>query len=193
MYRPRRLRQYEAWRALIRETRLSADQLVMPLFVRPGKNIRAAIPSMPGQFQLSVDQLVKECQQLVEQQVPAILLFGLVERKDKDEKASEASAKDGIIQQAVAAIKTQARELLVITDVCLCAYMSHGHCGVVKSVRSSEFGVRRERRRHYDEQRTPNHEPNFNSGSITMLPWSCSQRRRCPMRRPARTWWRRPI
>ena len=136
-YRPRRMRQYEAWRALIRETRLSAEQLIMPLFVRPGKNVRAPIPSMPGQFQLSVDQLVKECQELHEQRVPAVLLFGFSERKD--EKASGAYAKDGIIQQAVRALKTQTPELLVITDVCLCAFMSHGHCGVVRTAQGSRF------------------------------------------------------
>ena len=129
-YRSRRMRQHEGWRALIRETRLSAEQLVMPLFVRPGRNIRAPIPSLPGQFQLSIDQLVKECQQLQEQRVPTILLFGLAQRKD--EKASGAYAKDGVVQQAVYELKTRVPQLLVMTDVCLCAYMSHGHCGVVR-------------------------------------------------------------
>ncbi len=132
IHRPRRLRQYDAWRGLIRETRLSMEQLVMPLFVRAGKNIRAAIPSMPGQFQFSIDQLVKECQELCELRVPAVLLFGL-HTGPKDEKASGAYAKDGIIQQAVRAIKERTPSLLVITDVCLCAYMSHGHCGVVRT------------------------------------------------------------
>ena len=130
-YRPRRLRSLEQFRRLVRETRLAVDQLVMPVFVRPGKNIRAPIPSIPGQFQLSMDQLVKECQDLHEHRVPAVLLFGIAQRKD--EKASEAYAKDGMIQQAVQAIKAQVPELLVITDVCLCAYMNHGHCGVVRS------------------------------------------------------------
>ena len=130
MLKPRRLRQYEALRALVRETHLSPAQMVMPLFVRPGKNIRTPIPSMPGQFQLSMDQLVHECRELVEYHVPAILLFGLPERKD--DKASGAYASDGIVQQAVRAVKAQLPELLVITDVCLCAYMRHGHCGVVK-------------------------------------------------------------
>src|SRR3990167_3266685 len=119
-YRPRRLRQYDAWRAMIRETRLSADQLVMPLFVRAGTRVRAPIPSMPGQFQLSADQLVQECRQLHEQRVPAILLFGLSERKD--ERGSQAYAKDGVLQQAVRAVKQRIPELMVITDVCLCAY-----------------------------------------------------------------------
>lgn len=129
--RLRRLRQTAALRGLVRETRLSVDQLVMPLFVRPGKNVRAQIPSMPGQFQLSVDELVKECQQLAAQCVPAILLFGLPDGK-KDEKGSGAYARDGIIQQAVRTLKVEVPELFVITDVCLCAYTSHGHCGVVK-------------------------------------------------------------
>ena len=130
---PRRLRQLEPIRRLVRETRLAVDQLVMPLFVRPGKNVRAPIPSIPGHFQLSVDQLVKECQDLRDHRLPAVLVFGTGE--GKDEKASRAYAKDGIVQQAVQAIKAQVPELLIITDVCLCAFMSHGHCGVVKSHR----------------------------------------------------------
>ena len=132
VYRPRRLRQTDALRRLVRESHLSADQLVMPLFVRSGKQIRAAIPSMPGQFQLSIDQLVNECHDLKGHGVPAVLLFGL-HAGPKDERASGAYAKDGIIQQAVRAIKNKTPELLVITDVCLCEYMSHGHCGVVKT------------------------------------------------------------
>ena len=138
MYRPRRLRQSEALRALIRETRLSADQLVMPLFVRPGKRVRAAIPAMPGQFQLSVDALAQECRQLNEAGVPAVLLFGLSDKKD--DRGSRAYAKDGIVQHAVAAIKSAVPDLLVITDVCLCAYTSHGHCGIVR--RTSDIGHR---------------------------------------------------
>ena len=124
------MRQTETLRGLMRETRLSADQLVMPLFVRAGKQVRAPIPSLPGQFQLSVDQLVRECQELHKHGVPAVLLFGL--SKDKDEKGTGAYAKDGIIQQAVRAIKAEIPKLCVITDVCLCAYTSHGHCGVLK-------------------------------------------------------------
>jgi porphobilinogen synthase len=148
LYRPRRLRRFEAWRALIRETRLSPDQLVMPLFVREGRNIRAAIPSMPGQFQLSVDQLVHECRELRHAGVPAVLLFGLGGRKD--ERASGAYAKDGIVQQAVRALKAQVPELLIITDVCLCASMSHGHCGVVRQGQGSRVKGqgRSKRRRH---------------------------------------------
>ena len=128
--RPRRLRQSESFRRLVRETRLSIDQLVMPLFVRAGTNVRAPIPSLPGHFQLSADQAVKECRELAEHRVPAVLLFGMTQAKD--EKASQAYAKDGVVQRAVEAIKAQVPDLAVITDVCLCAYMSHGHCGVVK-------------------------------------------------------------
>lgn len=131
-YRPGRLRQREALRVLTRETRLSADQLVMPLFVRAGKNVRAPIPSMPGQYQLSVDQIVKECQELRTHGVRAVLLFGLADRKD--EKGSGAFAKDGLVQQASRAIRAQAPDTFVITDACLCAYTTHGHCGVIRTV-----------------------------------------------------------
>ncbi len=141
----RRMRQRETWRAFIREHRLSGDQLVMPLFVRPGRQVRAPIPSMPGQFQLSVDQAVKECQELAQLGVPAVLLFGLSDRKD--ELASRAYAKDGIVQQAVQAIKAQRPKLAVITDVCLCAYATHGHCGIVKWARGSGLRAQGKRRR----------------------------------------------
>ena len=116
----------------------------MPLFVRAGKNIRVPIPSMPGQFQLSVDQVIKECQELQARGIPGILLFG-VSPQQKDEKATQAYAKDGIVQQAVRAIKAQAPGVLVITDACLCPFTSHGHCGVVKPVRSSKFKVQGKR------------------------------------------------
>ena len=138
LYRPRRMRAHPSFRRLIHETHLSVDQLVMPLFVRPGKNVRLAIPSMPGQFQLSVDQLVNECRQLAELRIPAVLLFGLAERKD--DKASGAWAKDGLIQQAVAAIKQAVPDLAVITDVCVCAYSSHGHCGILKGYGAEAAG-----------------------------------------------------
>lgn len=141
LYRPRRLRQSETWRGLVRETRLSIDQLVMPLFVRPGQRIRSPITSLPGQYQFSLDELVKECHDLRAHHVPAILLFGLAEGK-KDERGSGAFAKDGLLQQAVRAVKAAIPELLVITDVCLCAYTTHGHCGVVRYARGSGFGVR---------------------------------------------------
>ena len=128
--RPRRLRQSAALRALVRETELSVNHLVQPYFVRPGRNIRKPIKSMPGQFQFSIDQLVREAEQAYRLGVPAVILFGLPERKD--EKASGAYAANGIVPQAVRALKKAVPELLVITDVCLCEYTSHGHCGVVR-------------------------------------------------------------
>ncbi len=120
----------EALRGLIRETQLNPSQMVMPLFARPGKKIRSPIASLPGQFQFSIDQLVAECQELSRLGIGAVLLFGLSDRKD--EKASRAYAKEGIIQEAVRAIKTAVPGLLVITDACLCAYTTHGHCGILK-------------------------------------------------------------
>ena len=138
-YRPRRMRHTESLRGLIRETRLSPEQLVMPLFVRPGHKVRAPIPSMPGQFQLSVDQLVKECDELAEQRVRAVLLFGLPAKKN--EKGNGAWENAGIVQQAVRALKANVPSLMVITDVCLCAYTSHGHCGVVMQGRGKEFWI----------------------------------------------------
>ena len=153
-YRPRRMRQSEAARRLLRETVLSADQLVMPLFVRGGKNVRAPIASMPGQFQLSVDQLVNECQDLHEHRVPAVLLFGLPEGK-KDERGTGAFAKDGIIQLAVRAIKERLPELMVITDVCLCAYTSHGHCGVVRTRDKRQVTSDKKSKKNKKPQRLP--------------------------------------
>jgi porphobilinogen synthase len=126
----RRLRQSKALRRLIRETRLSPANLIFPLFVRPGKDVREEIPSMPGQFRLSVDQLGRETEEVAELGISALLLFGLPELKD--EWGSEAYAEDGIVQQAVRAIKRAVPELLVITDVCLCEYTTHGHCGIVR-------------------------------------------------------------
>jgi porphobilinogen synthase len=129
-YRPRRLRQSPSLRALVRETEVSATHLVMPLFVREGKGIRRPIRSMPGQFQFSVDQLLKEAAEVYEAGVPAVILFGIPSKKD--ERASGAYAVNGIVPRAVRAIKKVLPELLVITDVCLCEYMSHGHCGIVR-------------------------------------------------------------
>ena len=130
MYRPRRLRQNPKLRALVRETELSASHLVMPLFVREGSRIRKPIGSMPGQFQLSVDELVKEAGRTSKAGVPAVILFGIPDKKD--EKASGAYAPNGIIPKTVRALKKELPELIVICDVCLCEYMSHGHCGVVR-------------------------------------------------------------
>jgi porphobilinogen synthase len=128
-YRPRRLRQSEAFRALIRETHLSPAQLIYPLFVRPGKGIKEEINSMPGVFRLSVDQLGKEAEECLRLGINSVILFGLPEHKD--EVGSQAHAKDGIIQRAVQELKNKAPELIVITDVCLCEYTSHGHCGII--------------------------------------------------------------
>jgi len=127
--RPRRLRQSPALRRLVRETRLSVDQLVLPLFARSGRKVRQPISSMPGVFQLSVDELVKEAAAAYAEGIPAVLLFGIPDKKDT--KASGAYAKNGIVQQAVRALKKELPDLLVVTDVCLCEYMSHGHCGIV--------------------------------------------------------------
>jgi porphobilinogen synthase len=127
--RPRRLRQSPVLRRMVAETQLSAHQLVLPLFARTGKKERRPIGSMPGVFQLSVDELVKEATVAHTAGVPAVLLFGIPD--GKDEKASGAYAQKGIVQQAVRALKKELPGLLVITDVCLCEYMSHGHCGLV--------------------------------------------------------------
>jgi porphobilinogen synthase len=129
-YRPRRLRKNENFRRLIRETRLTVDDLVYPLFVVSGKNVKKPIESMPGTFQLSADNIVKEAQQARELGIPAILLFGIP--LHKDESGTGAFAKEGIIQQAVKRIKNEAPDILIITDVCLCEYTSHGHCGMVE-------------------------------------------------------------
>ena len=115
---------------MVAETRLSTEQLVLPLFVRAGRNLRHPIGSMPGVFQLSPDELRREAAAAHEAGVPAVLLFGIPDQKD--EKASEAYAPQGIVQQAVRQLKQELPTLLVITDVCLCEYMSHGHCGIVR-------------------------------------------------------------
>src|SRR3989454_1715498 len=128
--RPRRLRRTEFLRSLVRETDLSAGDLVYPLFVRPGKRMRQEIPSMPGQFNLSVDEAVAEGQEARSLGVPAVILFGIP--PSKDAKASGAYDTHGIVQEAAAALKKEVRGLLVIADVCLCEYTDHGHCGVVQ-------------------------------------------------------------
>ena len=127
--RPRRLRQFPALRRLVAETRLSAEQLVLPLFVRSGRRLRRPIEAMPGVFQLSPDELVREAAAAYQAGVPAVLLFGIPDRKDA--RASGAYGRQGIVQRAVSLLKKELPELLVITDVCLCEYMSHGHCGLV--------------------------------------------------------------
>ncbi len=129
-YRLRRLRKNESFRRLIRETRITVDDLVYPLFVVSGKNVKKPIESMPGSFQLSADNIVKEARQARELGIPAILLFGIPPHKD--ESGTGAFAKEGVIQQAVKRIKNEAPDILIITDVCLCEYTSHGHCGMVE-------------------------------------------------------------
>jgi porphobilinogen synthase len=129
-YRPRRLRQSPALRRLVAETHLCPAHLVLPLFARSGKKIRRPINAMPGVFQLSPDELLREAIRAHTLGVPAVLLFGIPDRKDA--KASGAYAKNGIVQQAVRLLKKELPSLLVITDVCLCEYMEHGHCGVVQ-------------------------------------------------------------
>ena len=128
--RPRRLRQSPALRRLVAETHLCTDQLVLPLFARAGRKLRREIGAMPGVFQLSPDEVLREASRAHEAGVPAVLLFGLPEKKDA--KASGAYARNGIVQQTVRLLKKEMPSLLVITDVCLCEYMSHGHCGIVQ-------------------------------------------------------------
>lgn len=129
--RPRRLRQNETIRRMVQQTRLSSNDLVMPLFVCPGQNVRKEISSMPGNYHFSVDELVNECREIESLGIPAVILFGLPE--NKDESGSGAWAKDGIVQAAISAIKSETKDLVVITDVCLCEYTSHGHCGLLKN------------------------------------------------------------
>lgn len=128
-YRPRRFRRNAQLRSLIRETRLSAEQFIYPLFIMPGKGLKEEVPSMPGVFRMSVDQLGKEAKELMELGLNHVILFGLPEKKDP--MGSGAHAKDGIIQKAIKELKNKAPELMVTTDVCLCEYTSHGHCGVL--------------------------------------------------------------
>ena len=129
-YRPRRLRQSEALRRMIRETRLTVNDLILPLFVIDGQDVKNPIPSMPGHFQLSVDNFLKTAKNAFDLGIPAIVLFGIPEKKDP--LGTRAYAEDGIVQRATKTIKDKLPELVVITDVCLCQYTDHGHCGVVE-------------------------------------------------------------
>jgi len=129
-YRPRRLRYNESLRTLIRETQLSINDLIQPLFVRPGRGIREPILSMPGNYRFSVDELIKEIKEIKDRGILAIILFGIPEKKDR--LGTDAYAKDGIIQRAVREIKEKVPDIIVITDVCLCEYTDHGHCGIIK-------------------------------------------------------------
>jgi len=128
-YRPRRLRQNEAFRRMIRETSLSTDDLILPLFVIDGTGVKNPIQSMPGQYQLSIDNLIKTADKAYKLGIPAIMLFGIP--KSKDPLATSAYAKNGIVQKAIKTLKNKIPELIIITDVCLCQYTDHGHCGIV--------------------------------------------------------------
>jgi porphobilinogen synthase len=128
--RPRRLRRTDAIRAMVRETALAPDDFIHPLFAVPGERVRNAVKSMPGVFQMSVDELVGECQEIHETGVRAVILFGIPDKKDA--VGSGAYADDGIIPRAVKAVKARIPDLVVITDVCLCEYTDHGHCGVLE-------------------------------------------------------------
>src|ERR1700746_3369303 len=129
--RLRRMRKSEPLRSLVRETRLTPENFVYPLFVCPGTGVRKEVRSMPGVFNLSVDEAVKEVHEVHDVGVPSVILFGLPDKKD--EVATGAWAEDGIVQQAARAMKCEIPGLLLMGDVCLCEYMSHGHCGIVKA------------------------------------------------------------
>jgi porphobilinogen synthase len=130
IHRPRRLRSTQAIRDLVRETRLDPAQFILPLFVCPGEGVRREIGAMPGNYQMSIDSLVKECAEVQSLGLGGVILFGLPETKD--EMASGAYDDDGIVQRALRAIRRETRKLLLITDVCNCEYTSHGHCGFIK-------------------------------------------------------------
>jgi porphobilinogen synthase len=130
IHRMRRLRATEALRGLVRETELRPGQFILPLFAVPGEGVRREISSMPGNYQLSIDELVKECAEAAKLAIGGVILFGIP--AEKDELASGAYAEDGIVQQAVRAVKREVPKLLVMTDVCNCEYTSHGHCGLVE-------------------------------------------------------------
>ncbi|MBW1956056.1 MAG: porphobilinogen synthase [Deltaproteobacteria bacterium] len=128
-YRPRRLRQHPAFRRMMRETQLGVDDFILPLFAVHGKGVQEPISSMPGQYHLSTDHLVKAAKEAFDLGIPAVLLFGIP--KKKNALGTEAYAKDGIVQKAVQAVKGKVPQMAVITDVCLCQYTDHGHCGIV--------------------------------------------------------------
>ncbi len=129
--RPRRLRRTSTLREMVRETKLSLKDFISPLFVKHGQDKKDPILSMPGQYQFSVDTVVKESEELWSLGVPSIILFGLPDKKD--DKGSRSWAEDGVVQRAVRAIKDRLPDMVVITDVCLCEYTDHGHCGVIKN------------------------------------------------------------
>src|SRR4030095_13280291 len=130
IYRPRRLRRTEALRSMVRETRLTRDDFVLPLFVCAGEGVRREISSIPGVYNLSIDETTREVAAAFDTGVRSIILFGLPE--SKDELASGAYAEDGIVQRAISAIRQSSPDVLIMADTCLCEYTSHGHCGVVR-------------------------------------------------------------
>lgn len=130
IHRPRRLRRRESLRGLVREARLVRENLILPLFVCPGERVRREVPSMPGVFNLSVDEIVREAAGAYDLGIPGVILFGLPEAKD--ETATGAYARNGIVQQAIRAVRRAVPEMVIIADTCLCEYTSHGHCGVVR-------------------------------------------------------------
>jgi porphobilinogen synthase len=132
-YRPRRLRKDERFREMIRETHLRPDDMILPLFVCPGKGVRRPISSMPGNFQLSIDELIKEVKEAKFLGILGVILFGIPEKKD--EVGSEGYSENGIIQRALRSLKDGVDGIILMTDVCLCEYTSHGHCGVVRDGR----------------------------------------------------------
>src|SRR5579864_6592768 len=129
--RLRRMRRTQALRSMVQETRLSPEQFVYPMFVCPGEGVRKEVRSMPGVFNLSIDEAVKEAREVKSLGVPAVILFGLPNKKD--EVATGAWEENGIVQQAARALKREVPGLVLMGDVCLCEYMSHGHCGIVKA------------------------------------------------------------
>ncbi len=137
--RLRRLRMTEQFRRMVAETILSTDDFIYPLFVCPGENVKREVRSMPGVYQQSIDNIIRECEEVYKLGIPAVILFGIPERKD--ELGSEAYDENGIIQRTVRALKKEIPELVVITDVCLCEYTSHGHCGIVKEVAPGKYEI----------------------------------------------------
>jgi porphobilinogen synthase len=131
VHRPRRLRKTELLRGLVRETRLTVASFVYPMFVCPGTNVRQEVSSMPGVFQQSADKIVEDCREVESLGIPGVILFGLPETKDP--RGASSLQKDGVVQLAIEAIRKAKLNLVVITDVCLCEYTDHGHCGVIEN------------------------------------------------------------
>jgi porphobilinogen synthase len=131
VHRPRRLRKTELLRSLVRETRLSPSNFIYPLFVCPGSNVRTEVSSMPGVFQQSADKIVEECRDVEGLGIPGVILFGLPESKDP--RGASSLQENGVVQRAIEAIRRAKLHLVVITDVCLCEYTDHGHCGVIEN------------------------------------------------------------